>query len=603
MKKIVYFFLFAFITLFYSFSVQAGHVNYGNVNWECLNNGKYVFHLEVMIACGSPYAFTNHQLSVSGNPLPTDNNNNTISQIVVKPDSSKWLANNSGVMSPDCGSATSNGNIDCSSGAWLKYYFKSDSIYLNGTPPSSGWTFSWTAPCCRPLASNLSGSSGAATAYAKMFENPSSPNQCFDSSPRFIDPLSEPFHCNGELNINYGAIDRDSDSLVYHFEPLNVSYASGYSYNNPIPDSNINSANRKAYLNPNTGLLNAKVVNIGPFLINVRVDAWRNGTLMASVNRERRIELQNCSSLPNTNPNDRPIINIGANSTNFHHLKVKAGDLVQFPIVLSDTNSTASSTGLQRVKLLPEAAMFASDFQDTLACPNPPCATLTTPSPVYDSTEYRYSLGGVGAVGTNFNWETACNHLNDSGETRKHYFYVMAKDDHCPLAAVNHGVIEVEVEPLLVQGVQLSNGTLNSLDSVDQYQWYDCTNDSLIAGATASSYSPLHSGDYAVILQNGSCRDTSDCYTYTTVGVNEEHFQNEINIYPNPTNGLVMIEVDQKQKKIQVKVRNIHGQLVEEEQFVNQSNIQLQLNGKPGIYFIELVNAKGERANVKVIKR
>lgn len=603
MKKIVYFSLFAFIMLFHSYSAQASHVYYGNINWECLNNGKYVFHLEVMVPCGGVYTYSNHQLSVGGNPLPTNSNNITVNQIVVKPDSAKWLANNSGVMSPDCGSATSNGNIDCSNVAWLKYYFKSDPIYLNGTPPSSGWTFSWTASCCRPPANNLSGSSGAATAYAKMFENPISPNRCFDSSPRFIEPLSEPFHCNGELNINYGAIDRDSDSLVYHFEQLNVSYASGYSYNNPLPDSNINSANRRAFLNSNTGLLSAKVVNTGTYLINIRVDAWRNGTLIASVNRERWITLQNCPSLPNTNPNDMPIIFIGANSTNFYHLKVKAGDLVQFPIVLSDTNSTTSSTGLQHVKLLPEAALFASDFQDTAACPSPPCATLTTPSPVYDSSEYRYSLSSVGAVGTNFKWETSCNHLNDSGETRKHYFYLMAKDDHCPLPAINHGVVEVEVEPLLVHGVQLSNGTLSSLDTVDQYQWYDCTNDTVIAGATASSYSPSHSGDYAVILQNGSCRDTSDCYSYTTVGLNEEHFQNEISFYPNPCNGLVNIELPQKQESLQIKVRNIHGQLVQEEQFVNQSNLQLQLNDKPGIYFIELVNEQGERANVKVVKR
>ena len=72
---------------------------------------------------------------------------------------------------------------------------------------------------------------------------------------------------------------------------------------------------------------------------------------------------------------------------------------------------------------------------------------------------------------------------------------------------------------------------------------------------------------------------------------------------PNPSSGLVNIELPQKQQSIQVKVRNIHGQLVQEEQFVNQGNLQLQLNGKPGIYFIELVNEKGERANLKVVKR
>jgi hypothetical protein len=128
-------------------------------------------------------------------------------------------------------------------------------------------------------------------------------------------------------------------------------------------------------------------------------------------------------------------------------------------------------------------------------------------------------------------------------------------------------------------------------------------NDSIIIGATSSSFTPIQNGDYAVILQNGNCRDTSNCYSVTTVGLDENHFKNSINFYPNPSNGLVNIEVAQKQMLLQVKVRNIHGQLVQEENYKNQNQLQLQLNGKAGIYFIELINAKGERANLKLVKR
>ncbi|MEX2380650.1 MAG: T9SS type A sorting domain-containing protein, partial [Vicingaceae bacterium] len=89
----------------------------------------------------------------------------------------------------------------------------------------------------------------------------------------------------------------------------------------------------------------------------------------------------------------------------------------------------------------------------------------------------------------------------------------------------------------------------------------------------------------------------------TTVGLNENHFQNTVDFYPNPTKGTLSIETGAIHKSLQIKIRNIHGQLVQEEQFVNQRNLQLQLNGKPGIYFIELVNEHGEWANVKVVKR
>ena len=139
--------------------------------------------------------------------------------------------------------------------------------------------------------------------------------------------------------------------------------------------------------------------------------------------------------------------------------------------------------------------------------------------------------------------------------------------------------------------------------AADSYQWYDCNTDTIITDSTRQSFAPQDSGYYAVIITKGYCSDTTDCVRIFPVGLNENRFQQTVRFYPNPTNGFVNIELPQKQQSIQVKVRNIHGQLVQEKKFVNQSNLQLQLKGKPGIYFIELVNEQGERANVKVVKR
>ncbi|WP_170178512.1 GEVED domain-containing protein [Flammeovirga pectinis] len=47
------------------------------------------------------------------------------------------------------------------------------------------------------------------------------------------------------------------------------------------------------------------------------------------------------------------------------------------------------------------------------------------------------------------------------------------------------------------------------------YQWYNCSNNSAISGATSSSYSPSASGSYKVKISKGTCEVYSSCYQYT----------------------------------------------------------------------------------------
>ena len=81
------------------------------------------------------------------------------------------------------------------------------------------------------------------------------------------------------------------------------------------------------------------------------------------------------------------------------------------------------------------------------------------------------------------------------------------------------------------------NGIVLSVDSVmveAEFQWIDCENgDTLITGATDSSFTPVVNGSYAVIITVGECVDTSACYMVNTVGLDQD-FAYEIKVYPNP---------------------------------------------------------------------
>ena len=83
------------------------------------------------------------------------------------------------------------------------------------------------------------------------------------------------------------------------------------------------------------------------------------------------------------------------------------------------------------------------------------------------------------------------------------------------------------------------------------YQWLNCVTNSIIAGETSSQYFPSISGDYAVIVNDGICTDTSDCINTTGLFVAEtEHSAFEI--YPNPVQSILKIEIDQSAEEINI---------------------------------------------------
>lgn len=57
----------------------------------------------------------------------------------------------------------------------------------------------------------------------------------------------------------------------------------------------------------------------------------------------------------------------------------------------------------------------------------------------------------------------------------------------------------------------LNGSTLTANEAGATYQWINCSGNTPIAGATNQSFTPTQTGNYAVIVNNGSCSDTSDC--------------------------------------------------------------------------------------------
>lgn len=134
----------------------------------------------------------------------------------------------------------------------------------------------------------------------------------------------------------------------------------------------------------------------------------------------------------------------------------------------------------------------------------------------------------------------------------------------------------------------VSGSTLTVFTSGLFYQWVDCLDGySPIAGETNQSFSPAVDGSYAALIDDGSCVDTSNCFTITGAGLANSVFDTKINIFPSPTTGVVSIEGDNIIKNIEVL--NLQGQILCEVS-ADENRIDFDVsNLSKGFYFFRIM--------------
>ena len=112
-------------------------------------------------------------------------------------------------------------------------------------------------------------------------------------------------------------------------------------------------------------------------------------------------------------------------------------------------------------------------------------------------------------------------------------------------------------------GVSLSGQILTSSSVGTTYQWINCSTNTPIVGATNQSFTPLVTGDYAVVVSSTDCSDTSACTTVTISSNSvEETSLNSIYTCPNPVNNDLTIDFGVVVERFTIRVTNLAGQEV-----------------------------------------
>ena len=438
--------------------LHATHLMGGEITWICIDSGpdagKYIFKLKLYRDCdGTSLSTFAQTINVWDHPSVTSLSVDFISNTDI---------------SPDC-DVTNSGNpqLDCNSnpvGAVEEYIYESLPVSLPGSPPATGWHFTWDS-CCRNgaitnlvLSSPTSPSEGF-TLRASMFPyydnlgNVVPADPCFDSSPIFNES-PQTIICTGyPFAYSHNASDSELDSISYDWDeplddfagaftpptnPMPLPFLAPYTYDAPLPGG--------VTLDNVTGEISYNSTISGNFVTVVRIDAFKCGQLVAQIYREIQAVLIACpslsggtSNLPPTvsPPFTDPITGLPSYSTS-----VPAGGVINFS-VHSDDFDIYGNGQPQDVTLEITGGQMAGDFVTLSDCANPPCATFDNGAGLTPPFSNPTFVDGY------FQWQTACSHVSTNvgcGNISNLYtFAIKAYDDFCPAPAITLATITIEV--------------------------------------------------------------------------------------------------------------------------------------------------------------
>ncbi|MHC1777880.1 MAG: choice-of-anchor Q domain-containing protein [Lentimicrobium sp.] len=149
----------------------------------------------------------------------------------------------------------------------------------------------------------------------------------------------------------------------------------------------------------------------------------------------------------------------------------------------------------------------------------------------------------------------------------------------------------------------LNGITITANNIYATYVWLDCNaNYAVIPGETSQSFTASENGNYAVQLTENSCVDTSACVAVTTVGIIDNTFTTNLNIYPNPTGGNLNIAFDAIQDELNVSLYSLDGKLLENRSAKNVTKLSFEIEAPAGIYVLKISN-NYQAASLRIVKK
>ncbi|MEM7369693.1 MAG: T9SS type A sorting domain-containing protein [Bacteroidota bacterium] len=188
--------------------------------------------------------------------------------------------------------------------------------------------------------------------------------------------------------------------------------------------------------------------------------------------------------------------------------------------------------------------------------------------------------------------------LNDSVYTSSGmYTQLLTNAEGCDSSIL----LDLTIEPLHVSLTSDGWTIFAHPNFNSQYQWVNCDSGYLpVPGETNESYSPVADGNYAVIVTNGNCRDTSACMAMTITSL-DQSFAHELRYFPSPSSGVLTIDLGGIYRHIEIDIQNAIGQQIGTYRDQSRQKTSVRLPTESGIYMLQ-VQADDRVAVIKVVR-
>ncbi|HEX8517405.1 MAG TPA: T9SS type A sorting domain-containing protein [Bacteroidia bacterium] len=231
------------------------------------------------------------------------------------------------------------------------------------------------------------------------------------------------------------------------------------------------------------------------------------------------------------------------------------------------------------------AGTYTETFQSISGCDSTVILTLSE-NPVYNNT-----VAATICNGSNYTFGTQT--LSTPGTYNETFQSVSGCDS---IVALTLTVNTVDTSVTVSSASIMANATGAS------FMWIDCNNsNSPIAGETSDTFSPMTDGDYAVVVTQGSCSDTSACINFLISGINVLSDKFNVSVFPNPFTEQVTINSGNTVPQ-QIIITNILGEVVMN---IRPSSFSTTVNTSSladAVYFVNIINGQYSKA-LKISKK
>jgi gliding motility-associated-like protein len=402
-----------------------------------------------------------------------------------------------------------------------------------------GYTIAYQR-CCRIAGiNNLSGSNSVGATYTAQIpgtsllaSGPANNSAQFTGEDRVI------VCANNSFTYDFGATDRDGDSLSYSF----CSAYNGGTTNNPAPNppdnppystvpysggfSASSPLGSKVNLNTRTGLITGTAPAVGIYVVTVCVTEYRNGVIIATQRKDLQIKVGDCSlatpvldpqyitcdgfNLTFSNHNDNPLV---------HTYAWDFGDGSGISTEQRPTH-TFADTGVYKIKLVVNKGEICSDSTTATAkvypgffpgftfngiCLNKPTQFLDTSRTVYGTiNSWSWDFGDLSTTTDVSQIQNPAYTYSQVGTKKVRFIVTSSKG--C-IDTLFTDVTIMDKPPLKVQpsDTLICNGDNVQLNAVGNgvFSW---TGVNVVNGNTATpTVSPTATSNYIVTLDDNGC--------------------------------------------------------------------------------------------------